>query len=753
MAYKKREKRGFSARRKSGRASRHTRRDTSPEVHNLPTMTCGEDVTMESLLTALFQYKSPADVKEIAQAIGLPPHCLQDLDTALRSLRHRHLLAAHGKKKYLLNGEIVKEGTLSVHPRGFGFAALAADETTGKKQDDIFIPERNMAGALHGDRILLGLQRLSSRRNRLEGAVLAILERTAEQIVGFYAEGSKRGIVTPEDARFPFQIIIPLEFSGGAQNGAAVVVQLDPAGKEKKPPEPFQKPALVGKIIEVLGNPEELAVQMEMVIRKHGLPRTFTPVAIHEAEALTIPTTVSADRTDLRDILHVTIDGETARDFDDAVSIVKTKNGYKLYVSIADVSHYVKPGSPLDQEAYLRGTSVYFPTGVVPMLPEQLSNEICSLKPDENRYSFTCILDFDRNGKRQKTEFCKSIIKSQYRLTYTLVSQILVDKDTAVRSQYKPLLTPLKWMGELAAQLEQLRLKRGSIGLEIPEAIIDLNTEENTILSIRRSDRNQAHKIVEEFMLAANEAVAATFVKHRHPAIFRIHENPDTMKAMELSRLLHSLGFHSREDAGSIQWFDQVLKTARGTPQEYIVNNLILRVMQQARYSTDNIGHFGLAADSYTHFTSPIRRYPDLLVHRALARLLHLDKEKVQTQEASSLSEAADFLSDRERIAVKAERDMLDRLKVFYMEDKVGEVFEGIISGVSAFGLFIELRESLISGAVSLTDMSGDSFFVDEENHRILGRSSRTSYQLGDLVQVRLLSADKQRWRLNFTLE
>lgn len=747
MAYKNRKKRGFPPRRKAGRTSS----DPTPPTHNLPTMTCGKHVTAESLLTALYQQKSPADAKEISLAIGLPPHCLQELENVLRSLRQHHLLATHGKKKYILNREIVKEGTLSVHPRGFGFASLATDKTAGKKQDDIFIPERNMAGALHGDRILIGLQQGRGRRNRLEGNILAILERTAQHIVGFYIAGRSRGIVTPEDARFPFQIIIPHEFSCGAQNGSAVVVRLDPARKEKKPPVQYQKPALFGRIVEVLGNPEELVVQMEMVIRKHGLPRTFSQEAIREAERLTAPTTATADRRDLRDILHVTIDGETARDFDDAVAILKTKSGYRLYVSIADVSHYVKPGSPLDHEAYLRGTSVYFPTGVVPMLPEQLSNEICSLKPDENRYSFTCILDFDRNGGVQKTEFCKSIIKSQYRLTYTLVRQILVDREAAVRRKYKPLLTPLKWMGELAAQREQVRLKRGSIGLDIPEATVDLDMEGNSVLSIRRSERNQAHKMIEEFMLAANEAVAATFVKHRSPAIFRIHENPDTMKAMELSRLLHSLGFHSREDAGSLQWFQRLLETARNTPQEYLVNNLVLRVMQQARYSTDNVGHFGLAADSYTHFTSPIRRYPDLLVHRALARLLHVEKEKARDQDVS-LSDAAAFLSDRERIAVNAERDMLDRLKVFYMEDKVGESFEGIISGVSTFGLFIELRESLISGAVSLTDISGDSFLVDEENHRILGKSSGTSYQMGDLVTVRLLSLDKQRWRINFTL-
>ncbi|NOR10940.1 MAG: ribonuclease R [Desulfovibrionaceae bacterium] len=752
MSYKK-GVRGGAAKRKTHRSSRYARKEKSPVAHGLPTLSCGENVGIESLLVALFHQNIPTDVKEISRSIGLPSHCIHDLDTVLRSLSRQHLVRTHGKRKFFLNGEVVKEGLLSVHPRGFGFVKLSSEKKdVGKQKNDIFIPARSMADARHGDRVLIGLQRSSSRRNRLEGAIIAILERSVQQIVGFYTAGRSTGVVTPEDDRFPFHIVIPHEFSCNAPNGSAVVVRLETNRKEKKQTRQFQGPALFGRIVEVLGNPDDLNVQMQIVVRREGLPRTFSPEVLNEANQLTVPATATGDRTDLRDILHVTIDGETARDFDDAVSVIKTRNGYRLYVSIADVSHYVKPGSPIDKEAYQRGTSVYFPTGVLPMLPEQLSNEICSLKPNENRYTFTCILDFDRSGKVHRTKFCKSIIQSQHRLTYTLVCQILEDRDAEARRQHKSLLTPLKWMGELATQLEKQRLDRGSIGLEIPESIVELDKDENSVVSIHKSERNQAHKIIEEFMLAANEAVAATFVKQRHPAIFRIHEAPDTMKAMELSRLLHSFGFHSREDAGTLQWFRHLLQSAKDTPQEYIVNNLVLRVMQQARYSTNNVGHFGLAADSYTHFTSPIRRYPDLMVHRSLAKLLHLEKTDDKSPDMA-LSEAADFLSDRERIAVKAERNMLDRLKVFFMEDKVGEIFEGIISGVTSFGLFIQLTDSLISGAVSLSDMDGDSFIVDEENHRIVGRNSQSIFQIGDLVTVRLLSVDKQRWRLNFIIE
>ena len=717
---------------------------------DLPPLSCGADIPLEPLLLFLFSTKSPADIHAIAASINLPSRCRHDLGVLLAALCQLGILRPHGKKKFLVDHETVREGILSVNPRGFGFVSLKDEKSAKKQQKDIFIPARNLSGALHGDRVLVFIQKYRSHRNRLEGTILATLERTLVQLVGIYSSNKRGGSVTPEDEHFPFQVTIPPKYAAKAEDGDAVVVSLERVKPETQRVKPYET-GLTGHIVEILGNPEKLDVQMEMVIKKHGLSKEFPSDALAEAQQLTHEIKITPDRRDLRDIVHVTIDGETARDFDDAVAVLKTDKGYHLYVSIADVSHYVKPGSALDREAYSRGTSIYFPMGVLPMLPERLSNDICSLKPNEDRYTFTCIIHFDQKGRVQKTKFCKSVIRSQHRLTYTLVRKILVDKDPPSRDQYKSLLPSLECMEELAKLLDLNRQKRGSIGLDIPEAFVQLDKKEQKIIDISKAERNQAHKIIEEFMLAANEAVAAICIKKRFPAVYRIHEAPEPGKALELGRLMHSLGFQSRADAGSLQWFQELLRTFQGSPQEYIVNNLTLRVMQQARYSSNNVGHFGLAAESYTHFTSPIRRYPDLMVHRALTRLLQLTEDERQAP-VSSISEAADFLSGRERAAVNAERDILDRLKVIFMSDKIGEAFHGIISGVTSFGLFVELQESFINGAIPLIDIPGKSFQVDTENHRIIDRYSKTLYKIGDLVSVKVQNVDRQRWKINFVL-
>lgn len=506
-----------------------------------------------------------------------------------------------------------------------------------------------------------------------------------------------------------------------------------------------------GTIKQVLGNPDSTQVQMQMVIGKFELPHIFNKQSLAEADRFSDKVEFTPDRTDLRDILHVTIDGETARDFDDAVSVIKTKKGYRLYVSIADVSHYVRPGTDLDQDAWARGTSVYFPTGVVPMLPERLSNNLCSLNPEVDRYAFTAILDFDRSGNRQKIRFVKSVIRSQYRLTYTLVRQILVDKDVEIRSSYKPLLTPLKWMAELGGELEKGRIARGSMGFEIPEPYVEFGPDD-TIGAIKLRERNQAHKIIEEFMLAANEAVAETFADRQCAALYRVHQSPDPLKVAEFAEFMQSMGYEVPRDRENLssKWFNRLINQTKGTEREYLISNLILRVMQQARYSPENIGHFGLAAQFYTHFTSPIRRYPDLMVHRALKRLLWPDEKKAA--QPISLHEAGEFLSKRERVAVDAEREMLDRLKVRYMEDKIGETFAGIISGITAFGLFVELTKTMISGAVAMADLPQGGYEFHEKRHTLVSRLTGKSYQVGNLVTVRLISVDKRARRINFTL-
>ncbi|HEX9714598.1 MAG TPA: ribonuclease R, partial [Desulfurivibrionaceae bacterium] len=607
---------------------------------------------------------------------------------------------------------------------------------------DVFIPPGMLGGSAHNDKVLVQL--MSRRQGRYEGRVIAVLNRATTRLVGIYMAGGNTGLVTPEDTRFPYNLIIRKEDSRGAKNGDAVLAEITSfaAGQRN----------LDGIILEVLGNPKDIQVQTEMVIRKFDLPHAFTEEVTTQVEGLDPEVKMSASRTDLRGVVHVTIDGETARDFDDAVAIEPLNNGFRLYVSIADVSHYVRPQTPVDVEAYQRGTSVYFPTRVIPMLPERLSNNLCSLVPDEDRYTFTAVLDFDEHGKRLGKRFMKSIIRSKHRLTYTIVKQVLVDHDPAMLSKYADIIPNLEMMGRLALSLEKRRIKRGSIGFELPEPLAVLG-EDNTVLTIKRSERNQAHKLIEEFMLAANEAVALTLTDSKIDSLYRIHEPPDPLKVAEFTEFAQSMGLPVEEGDGSPQWFGAVLAMAAGTPQEYIISNLLLRTMQQARYSPHNLGHFGLAATHYTHFTSPIRRYPDLMVHRALAASLQKKGKALPGTEPVSSEEAGGFLSKRERVAVEADREMMERLQVHFMADKIDETFEAIISGVTAFGLFVELTEVFVNGAVPITEMRDDYYELEEGRHRLIGQRTKTVFQIGDLVRVRLTSVEIPRRRINFSVE
>ncbi|MFZ5760690.1 MAG: ribonuclease R [Thermodesulfobacteriota bacterium] len=695
----------------------------------------------DALLCLLHDRGEEADMKEIIAVLAESRGQRKEIEMLLDDLEHRQLLRKVGKKRYRLNADHFAEAIVAVHPRGFAFATPTQQPAASAGAKDIFIPPRDLGNAMHGDHILV--QFTADRRGRREGRVVTVLGRAAKRIVGVYSERGREGRVTPEDERYPFTVTVAEDKTGTAQDGDAVLVEISDFGTDGSP--------AAGTVIEVLGDPDSSRVQMEMVIRKFDLPHVFQEASLAEANRFPDQVILTPDRTDLRDILHVTIDGETARDFDDAVAVLKTKKGYRLYVSIADVSHYVRPGTSLDRDAWERGTSVYFPTGVVPMLPERLSNNLCSLNPEVDRYAFTAILDFDRNGQRQTTRFVKSVIRSAYRLTYTLVRRIVVDREASVRRLYKPLLTPLKWMAELASGLEQQRIDRGSMGFEIPEPFVEIDASSDRVAAISVQERNLAHKIIEEFMLAANEAVAATFTRRHVAALYRVHQAPEPTKVAEFAEFMASMGYQLKGDRYDSRWFNRLIEQTRGTSREYLVSNLILRTMQQARYAPDNIGHFGLAAADYTHFTSPIRRYPDLMVHRALQQ--HLWPDKQQTRPPVDLHEAGEFLSRRERVAVDAEREMFDRLKVRYMADKVGERFSAVISGITSFGLFVELAGTMISGGVAMSDLPLDSYEFLEKRHLLVAGRSRVTYQVGDEVTVRLLGVDIRARRINFALE
>ena len=705
----------------------------------------------QEVLAILYKEKGSQTTADIMAALSLTGSDRNMLSNVLSDLCQRNIISCSQSKKSdrvygLMKDANLVEGTVEVHPRGFGFAIIgdrpnASQKTDKSLRQDPFIAPDNFGSAHHGDRALFKLT--PQKRGRTEAKVIKVLQRAATTLVGIYEAGRQTSLVIPEDERFLFNILVHRKNSCGAKNGDAVVVEVTDFKTGKRNPE--------GRIVEVLGDPDDIRVQTEIVIRKHNLPHKFSDRAMQEADAYPETMPEEKGRLDLRQIPHVTIDGETARDFDDAVAVEKTAKGWRLYVSIADVSYYVKSGSALDKEAYERGTSVYFPNRVVPMLPERLSNNLCSLVPNEPRPAFTAIMEFDSKGKRLTRKFTRSIIISHHRLTYTIVKQILVDRDSELVKKYSDIHVQLKEMGQLAAVLEKKRLARGSIGFSLPEAQVLIGADEQ-VSDVIRAERNMAHKLIEEFMLAANEAVAETLETRNYPALYRIHEPPDDVKVLEFTAFSRTLGLHLPDNTGSPKWFGKILSMVAGTPKEYIVNNILLRTMQRARYSNENVGHFGLAASHYTHFTSPIRRYPDLIVHRTLANLL-TQKKSSSTSPAVDLQQAGDFLSSRERAAVLADREMTDRLKVRFMADKIGESFDGIISGVTAFGLFIELLDHFVSGAIEIANLKGDHYHFDEKNYQLIGSRAGKIFQVGDLVRVRLASVDVKQRRINFVLD
>lgn len=493
--------------------------------------------------------------------------------------------------------------------------------------------------------------------------------------------------------------------------------------------------------------PSLFSAGISKIIREFKLPEAF-PKRVEE-EALRLPEEITKEkegRVDLRGETIVTIDGETARDFDDAVSVtLNPKGGFILRVSIADVSHYVRPGSAIDREAFQRGTSTYFPDRVIPMLPERLSNGLCSLVPHEDRLAFTAEMEFDEQGRRQKSRFYKSIIRSAARLTYTKVRKILVDRDEALRSEYRNLLADLERMGGLAEKMQEIRRKRGSLDFDLPEPLIELDLEEGKIDRIVKAERNMAHRLIEEFMIAANEAVAEFITERSLPMIYRVHGEPDPEKTRDFAVMLNNLGYGVKLGKRvSPQVFSRIIEVIRGKPEERLVNTLLLRTMKRAVYDTRNVGHFGLASKCYTHFTSPIRRYPDLAVHRILQELQAADGGKAP---ARALQQVAAQSSFQERASMKAEWASRDLASTLFMRNKIGKTFDGIISNVTKFGFFVELLAFFIEGLVSLRSLGDDYYIYNEKSHLLVGRRKKRKFQIGNPVTIRVrgVNLDK-RW-------
>ncbi len=693
----------------------------------------------------------PVMVRELMRLLKLKTEDRHELKRALNEL--------------VLNGEIVKTrgnrfglpekmdleiGIFQAHPQGYGFVI---PETKGRT--DIYISAQGKLDAMNGDKIVarvsppMGKKKITGKR---EGVIIRILERAHTRVVGTYELPDPRtggyGFVTSQDPKITQDLIIGKENAGGAKNGDIVSAEIIAYPMRGRPPE--------GRIVKVIGRPGQPGIDAELIIEQYELPVHFTPDTLREAED--IPQQVSAamrkGRKDLRSLVTVTIDGETARDFDDAISIEKIKAGFRLWVHIADVSSYVREGTSLDEEAYQRGTSVYLPDRAIPMLPEALSNGICSLNPNVDRLTFTCEMDISPEGEILRYDIYESIINSNERMTYTAVREILVDRDAAQRKRYAALLDEFGLMEELMAVLRAKRAKRGSIDFDLPEPQIVLDLQ-GRMTDILRAERNMAHQIIEEFMLAANETTARHIEREKAPFIYRIHEEPAEEKLTDLIDFLATLGI-SLPAVKKLKplHLQKALARAKGTPEETLINTVLLRTMKQAKYSSENVGHFGLAAETYTHFTSPIRRYPDLIVHRILKADLRgkLKDAAYAEQLAEKLPGVAEHCSRRERVAMEAERDVITMLKIEFMKDKVGEVFDGIITGVLQFGFFVQLNELFVEGLVHVSSLSDDYYHYVEKQHTLRGERNKRSYRIGDTVRVRVDRVDPVRKRIDFSL-
>ncbi len=642
-------------------------------------------------------------------------------------------------------------GRLQGHPDGFGFVT---PDAASPGDPDIHIPARAMDQAMHGDRVEVRVERprQSSRaqrgpqKQRRQGTIIRVVEHARREVVGRVSLGPHLAFVAPSDARISRDVAIPAGGLKGAREGDLVVAEVTQY--------PIEGRGFEGRVVRVIGQSGDPAIDTDAVIAEFELPREFPPEV--EREANRIPDRVTpamhAGRRDLRSLTTVTIDGEHAKDFDDAVSIEELPHGAaRLWVHIADVSAYVAWDNPLDLEARARGTSVYFPDRVIPMFPERLSNGICSLNPGEERLTLTCEMEFDAHGRRTTYQLYPSVIISDERLTYTDVGRILEHEDLDLSRRYASLLPALRAMGRLCERLRARRRDRGSIDFDLPEPEILLDVLGDTAAIIRR-ERTIAHRLIEEFMLAANETVAEHLDRLDVPMLYRVHAQPDPEKLLNFVEVVSSFG-HAvvLGKTGHPKPLAQIVERVRGRPEEALINTLLLRSMKQARYAVENAGHFGLAATHYTHFTSPIRRYPDLVIHRLVKASLAgggLPTERLERL----LPEIALWSSSRERIAMEAEREVVDLKKVRFMADKVGQEFDGVIAGVAAFGFFVQLKDLFVEGLVHVESLKDDYYVHDEARHALVGQRQRRTFRLGDPVRILVDRVDLFKRRVDFKL-
>ena len=685
----------------------------------------------------------PMKFKELAVVLNITKENRDQLEEVLSELLEERKISITKKGKYVITKEHYIEGYFISNDRGFGFVEVEGQD------EDYFIPEDKVNGAFHHDMVLIQVED-SQTGKRKEARVVKVLSHEIQQVVGYFQKSKTFGYVLPDNQKIAQDIYIPGKDTMGAVTGHKVVVQITDYGTNGRKPE--------GKIIEIIGHINDPGVDIISIVKNYDIPTEFPEEVMKQIENIPdeVPEEDKVGRKDIRDWQTVTIDGEDAKDLDDAVTLTKEDGIYTLGVHIADVSHYVTENSPLDKEAVKRGTSVYLVDRVIPMIPHKLSNGICSLNHDVDRLALSCIMKINEKGEIIDHEIVESLINVNERMTYTAVKEIIVDKNPETMERYKDLVPMFELMAELSEILRERRYKRGAIDFEFPECKIKLNQGGKPI-SIEPYDRNKATKIIEDFMLAANETIAEDFYWRQLPFVYRNHEEPDMEKVSQLTTFINNFGYSVKMSKEQIhpKELQKLLKNIEGTPEEALISRITLRSMKRAEYTPECKGHFGLAAKYYCHFTSPIRRYPDLLVHRLIKEFMLGKKETFATNPVSyfmeKVNKSAIQASLTERKAEVLERDCVDLKKTEYMSNFIGETFKGILSSITQYGLYIML-DNTVEGLVKYNQMTDDYYEIDELKGRVKGEKTRKVYQIGDKVIVRVIKTNLEKRAVEFRL-
>jgi ribonuclease R len=694
----------------------------------------GKDVSEDKVLEILTRAKKPLPFLQIASSLGLDREGSKRLKKVLRKLRKEGKVKVV-KGKFIAEREDRVVGRVVPYPGGFGFL-----EVEGGK--DLYIPPFEMQKVFAGD---LVRAKVVEFRGKKEVRIERVLKRAKHEVVGKVVKEEGVCVLLPLDDNVHQTLLLGKRDCSKLEEGTVVVARITQFPSRGSPAR--------AKVKEVIGHPEKKFIAIDLIIRKYNLPTSYPEEALREAESLprNIPREELERRRDLRDQVCFTIDPEKARDFDDAVAIDLTEEGhYRLFVHIADVTYYLREGTALDREAYRRGFTFYLPDRALHMLPERLSADLCSLRPGEDRLAFTCEMVFDEKGDLVFYDIYESVIRSRARLTYNEALSLIVG-DPTLENKYPDLVKPLRLMEDLYRILSRKRWEKGSIDFDLPEAevIVDEFGEPTAVVPY---ERHIAHRIIEHFMISANETVARHLESLGYPCLFRVHEPPDPERVENLLEILSGLGYKVRRPKEfTPKFFQKIIEDFEGRREEHLIRFLTLRSMARAKYSPHNLGHFGLALDTYTHFTSPIRRYSDVIVHRILKKALRgedLDHDRW----LEYLEEAGEHLSEQERLADEVEWEAMDILKARYMRSRIGEVFEGIITGVTSFGFFVEIKETLVEGLVKISTLTDDDYVYDEPAHRLVGVRTGKVYRLGDTVRVRVLSVDEERGRVDLIL-